>query len=266
MPLLALATPALAQMDVYILAGQSQMAGRGRLEDAPALSADRVFKFWTNDTWEAAAEPVHWDGGRAGFGPGLAFGRAMADASPGRDVGLVPCAVGGSSISSWLPGKVNYTNALAKAKRAMASGRLRGIIWHQGEADSWKAATAEIHGGRLRLVVESFRRDLGIPDLPFVAGEVAGFYADSIVKRGGTPFVDVVNAQSRSAMAGLPQCGYVTVEGLCHGSRGDIVHFEPDSAAELGRRYAAEMLRLIGSAESGGRVTAFGRGKGRVAQ
>lgn len=257
LPLLALlalaASPLPAQMDVYILAGQSQMAGRGRLEDAPALSTDRVFKFWTNDTWVAASEPVHWDGGRAGFGPGLAFGRAMADAFPGREIGLVPCAVGGSSIFSWLPGKVHYTNALATVRKAAPAGVLRGVIWHQGEADSWKAATAGGHGLRLRQVVEAFRRDLGVPDLPFVAGEVAGFYADSIVKRGGTPFVDVVNAQSRSAMAALPRCGYVTVEGLCHGSRGDIVHFEPNSAAELGRRYAAEMLRLLGSAEGGAR-------------
>ena len=232
-----------AGYDIYLLAGQSNMAGRGDMSEAPAISTDHVLKFDTNDTWTVATEPVHWDGGRGGFGPGLAFGRAMADASPGRTIALVPCAVGGSALAQWMPGKIHYTNAVARVRKAMRDGTLKGIIWHQGEADSWRATSSESYGGRLATMVRTLRQDLGAPDVPFVAGEVSQIYARSILHSGGTSFVDTVNAQMKTAVSWLPPAGYVTVEGLTRGPR-DMVHFDPPSAAELGRRYAAEMLRV----------------------
>ena len=216
------------------------------MSEAPHVSTERVYKFGTNDTWEVATPPVHWDGGRGGFGPGLPFGRAMADAKPGVTVGLVPCAVGGTSLSYWMPhdGR-GYTNALAKVRKALSSGgRLRGIIWHQGEADSWNERTSGNYGRRLGILVRQLRKEFGDPSLPFVGGEVAAFYSVSIAKKGGTSFVSVVNKQERAALAALSATGFVTVEGLKHGDGGDIVHFEPLSAAELGRRYAAEMVRV----------------------
>ena len=234
-----------AGYDIYLLAGQSNMAGRGRMSEAPVISTANVLKFDTNDTWTAATEPVHWDGGRGGFGPGLAFGRAMADASPGRTVALVPCAVGGSALAQWMPGKIHYTNAVARVRKAMRDGTLKGIIWHQGEADSWRATSSESYGGRLATMVRTLRKDLGAPDVPFVAGEVSQIYAKWILHRGGTSFVDTVNAQMRTAISRLPPSGYVTVEGLTRGPR-DMVHFDPPSAAALGRRYAEEMGRLQG--------------------
>ncbi len=232
-----------ADYDIYLLAGQSNMAGRGDMSEAPAISTGHVLKFDTNDTWTAATEPVHWDGGRGGFGPGLAFGRAMADASPRRTIALVPCAVGGSALAQWMPGKIHYTNTVVRMRKAMRDGTLKGIIWHQGEADSWRTTSSESYGGRLAAMVRTLRQDLGAPDVPFVAGEVSQIYAKSILYRGGTSFVDTVNAQIRTAVSWLTPAGYVTVEGLTCGPR-DMVHFDPPSAAELGRRYAAEMLRV----------------------
>ena len=237
---------AAAPDEVYLLIGQSNMAGRGKMADAPRIATDRVYKFGTNGTWEVATPPVHWDGGRGGFGPGLPFGRAMADAKPGVTIGLVPCAVGGTSLSHWMPHNgVCYTNALAKTRLALASGgRLKGVIWHQGEADSWNERTSGNYGKRIGILVRQLRKEFGDPNLPFVGGEVAPFYSVSIERKGGTSFVSAVNAQERAALAALPATGYVTAEGLKHGDGGDIVHFEPSSAAELGRRYAAEMLRV----------------------
>ena len=65
------------------------------------------------------------------------------------------------------PGHDLYTNAVFRTKAALASGgRLRGILWHQGEADSWAKETAETYAVRLTNMVTQLRRDLalGLPD------------------------------------------------------------------------------------------------------
>ena len=53
----------------------------------------------------STVDPLHFSTKTgAGVGPGLAFGKAMADANPQARIGLIPCAVGGSSIKVWVPG------------------------------------------------------------------------------------------------------------------------------------------------------------------
>lgn len=232
--------------DVYLLIGQSNMAGRGATNAANRISSERVLKFTKDGEWAEGVEPIHFDRKNVGAGPGLAFARAMADADPQAVVGLVPCAVGGTSLARWMPGMDLYTNALARTRAALAKGgRLKGILWHQGEADSWKRENAESYQVRFTEMIDAFRRDLGDEYVPFVAGEVGGFYAASIRKRGGHPFVKEVNLRLRKTSEYVPAMGLVSVEGLKPG--GDGIHFTTHSAYELGRRYAVEMKRLQSS-------------------
>ena len=71
-----------AQFDLYILAGQSNMAGRGKLTDSlKALRDDRVWMLTKDLTWVVARHPIHFDKPAVvGVGPGLAFGIEMANA------------------------------------------------------------------------------------------------------------------------------------------------------------------------------------------
>lgn len=89
--------------ELYILAVQSNMAGRGALTDSlRVLHDDRVWMLTRDLDWTVAKHPVHFDKSTiAGVGPGLSFGMAMADAHPGIKIGLIPCAVGGTSIDKW---------------------------------------------------------------------------------------------------------------------------------------------------------------------
>ena len=242
-----------APRDLYLLIGQSNMAGRGTVTEANRLSSERVWKFTKEGAWAEGVEPIHFDRPNTGAGPGLAFARAMIDgaAQPesapyqsGADVeiGLVPCAEGGSPLSRWQPGADLYANAVARMKAALATGgRLRGILWHQGEADSWTKESASTYGVRLTNVVTRLRAELGVPYVPFIAGEVGAHYGVSIEKRGGKSFVAEVNRQIRWAIAHLPAAGWVSAEGLKPGPDG--IHFTTESAYTLGRRYAAEMKR-----------------------
>lgn len=235
-------TDAAAPTDLYLLVGQSNMAGRGALDEVERIPTERVWKFTLTGEWAEAVEPVHFDRPTAGAGPGLAFGRAMADAAQETVVGLIPCAVGNSPLSRWEPGGDLYSNAVARTRDALATGgRLRGILWHQGEADSWSKAKAESYAQRLTNMVTRLREDLGETYAPFIAGEVGAHYAESIARRGGTPFVAKVNEEMKQAVALLPAAGWVSAEGLAPGPDG--IHFDAPSAHELGRRYARELLR-----------------------
>lgn len=134
--------------DLYLLIGQSNMAGRGVVTDANRLSSEHVWKFTKDEQWAAGVEPIHYDRKTVGAGPGLAFARAMIDGAAAQgaaatgEIGLVPCAEGGSPLERWEPGKDLYVRAVKRMKAALATGgRLRGILWHQGEADSWKRRT-----------------------------------------------------------------------------------------------------------------------------
>ena len=55
-------------MDLYLLIGQSNMAGRGVLTAANRISADRVFKLDASGRWKRAEEPIHFDKKLAGAG------------------------------------------------------------------------------------------------------------------------------------------------------------------------------------------------------
>lgn len=232
--------------DLYLLIGQSNMAGRGITNAANRLSSERVLKFTKDRTWAEGVEPIHFDRPFSGAGPGLAFARAMADADKDAVIGLIPCAEGGSPLSRWEPGCDLYTNAVSRTKAAIAQGgRLRGILWHQGEADAWRKERAETYAKRLTNMVTRLRADLGSGALPFVAGEIAPFYSAVIESLGGTSSLERVNAEIKLAVSSLPNAGLVSIDGIEPGPDG--IHYSTECAYVLGRRYAREMQRLLKS-------------------
>jgi hypothetical protein len=92
-------------LHIFVLAGQSNMSGRGSVGDIDRTPHPRVFALNANDEWVIAIDPVHFDKpARVGVGPGLAFAKEIAEQNPGIRVGLVPTAVGGSPIETWAPG------------------------------------------------------------------------------------------------------------------------------------------------------------------
>lgn len=227
-------------LDIYILMGQSNMSGRGYLTpENKTLGSKQVLVFTENQIWQEAHNPLHFDKPTAvGVGPGLSFGMAMATANPNIKIGLVPTAVGGTSINSWVPGakdestgKFPYDDAEKRIKEAMKYGTIKGIIWHQGESDSDDKGVAS-YLPKLKALVERVRELTGNKNLPFVAGEL-GQYSEH--------FVDF-NKMIQKLPAEVPNTALVKTEGLA--DRGDKTHFDANSAIQLGKRYAAKMLQL----------------------
>lgn len=226
--------PAKEKLHLYLLIGQSNMAGRGVIEEVDKQVHPRVIKFTKEETWAPGLDPLHFDKPMiAGVGLGSAFARAMADADETVVIGVVPCAVGGTPLSRWQKGGDLYKQAVARTKAAMKDGTLKGILWHQGEADSGSEATAKTYGERLSGMVRDLRAELGAGDVPFVAGKLGEFLKSNS---------QLVNEQIDTLPTQVPNAAVASSKDL--NAKSDRIHFDSPSLREFGKRYAAAMQKL----------------------
>jgi hypothetical protein len=181
--------------------------------------------------WALATDPVHFDKPIAGVGLCSEFARVLVTSDPKIVVGLIPCAVGGTSLDEWRPGGALYTNAVARTREAMKRGTLAGILWHQGEADIAHEKVMT-YGDRFASMIAHLRDDLGAEGVPVVIGEIGRFRPDNVEFNAGVP----------GFARRVPRCSYVTTDGLT--DKGDGLHFDTPSLYILGQRYAAAYAAL----------------------
>jgi hypothetical protein len=226
-------------MNIFLLTGQSNMAGRGLVDAVEPIRHPDILML-REGRWTEATEPLHEDRpGRAGIGIAMSFAQQLLERSPGVKIGLVPCAEGGSPLSRWMPGADLSERALALGRRAVADGPLRGILWHQGESDSVNKSDATSYGPRLAKVVGHLREQLGATDVPVIAGELGYFLRQS----DDHVYFAVVNDALRGAADSVPLYACASATDLA--DMGDHVHFDSTSLREFGQRYATEFLELI---------------------
>jgi hypothetical protein len=230
---------------IFLLAGQSNMAGRGDLAEADRAINTRVLMLAKDGTWQYAMDPVHYDKKIAGVGLARSFAAVLVERNPDITVGLVPAAIGGSPIAAWEPGAYHertnthpYDDAINRAKRAMQDGTLAGILWHQGEGDSGTEKSA-VYKDKLIALVERFRRDLDAPYVPFIIGQLGQFEG-----KPWSPGRQVVNEAHIEVAQEVHNGGFVSSDGLT--SKEDNTHFNSKSLHEFGKRYAQIYLRVIG--------------------
>ncbi len=234
-----------SKFHLFLLAGQSNMAGRGKVAEADRTRHPRVLMLDKSGSWVPAVDPLHFDKPSAGVGLGKTFGIDYAAANPQVTVGLIPCAAGGSPIDSWEPGGYHsqtkshpYDDALERSLIALRSGTLKGILWHQGESDSHKKLS-EDYEQKLHNLIARFRGDLQSPEVPFIAGQMGQFAErpwDDDRKR-----VDVAH---QSLPDKIPNTGFASSKDLSH--KGDIVHFDAESYRELGHRFFQSYQAVAG--------------------
>lgn len=226
------------------------MAGRGAVTQKDRQPHPRVLMFTKNSAWEPATDPMHFDKPQVvGVGLGRTFGIRIAEANPGVTVGLIPCAAGGSPISSWTPGGYHdqtkshpYDDALRRARIALKSGTLAGILWHQGESDSHPGA-AEVYEEKLHALIIRLRKELDAPNVPFVAGQMGQF-----LEKPWNDSKRIVDEAHRKLPEKIQNSAFVHSNGLKH--KGDQVHFDSDSYREFGERFA-EAYRALADGKKG---------------
>ena len=237
------ALPDRAHFHLFLLIGQSNMAGRGTVTPDDTNAPARVLMLSQAGSWVPARDPMHFDKPIAGVGLGRSFGMHLAHENPGITIGLIPAAVGGSPIDSWRPGQFYaptqsypWDDAMARARLAMKDGTLKGILWHQGESDA-TPELAPAYAAKLADLVHRLRRDLRSPEVPFIVGQL-GRFKDA-------PWTDstrTVDRAQQDLKRHVRRVAFVPANGLEH--NGDKLHFNAAAYREFGHRYATVYCKL----------------------
>lgn len=226
------ADPLPEKLQLFLLIGQSNMAGRGVVEPQDAETNPRIFMLTKDLQWTLAKDPLHYDKPTiAGVGLGSEFARVLAKADPQKKIGLIPAAFGGTSIAQWKPGGPLYKDAVARTRKAMQSGTLAGILWHQGEADIAPEKVA-VYADQFAAMIAELRQELNAATVPLLVGELGRF----------EPNYQPFNEALPAAVARIPHAVLISSEGLV--AKSDKVHFDSASLRTFGQRYAEAFLKL----------------------
>ena len=209
-----------------LLLGQSNMAGRGFAEDVEPISDDRILMMNSSMQWVKMQEPIHFDKADAGVGLAASFAKAFVDTFD-CEVGLVPAAVGGTSIGDWAVGGTLYNNAVAMAKEAMKTSEICAILWHQGESNRSNHST---YAEKLEVILDSLIEELGLDadKIVIITGELREI-STNVDRR------DSFHAQLNQLADVYKNYGVADAEGLTLNK--DIIHFDAPSQRVFGYRY-----------------------------
>lgn len=236
--------------DVYLMIGQSNMAGRGEFEARDTTDyVDGVYLLDADGNPVKAKAPfnryssIRKDIGMQGYSPANKFAELMHSRSD-RKVLIVSNARGGSSIDHWLPGDKHrfLDEAVRRTRQAMRYGTLRGIAWHQGETNIQKGTAR--YAEKIKTMITALRDSLGQGDVPVVVGQVGqwGWALSEDIRT----FNDSIIPQVAEDMA---NCSYVFSDGLARRYKDNErdPHFGRRAQQELGRRYADAVTELTDS-------------------
>ena len=249
---------------IFLCFGQSNMEGNARIEPQDSVGVSDNFlnlsavnfsdKSRKMGKWYKALPPLCRE--NTGLTPVDYFGRTLLENLPeGHKVGIVHVAIGGISIDGFLPDRIDeyaktapewmkpmlaaydghpYDRLVAMGKIAKKKGVISGILMHQGETNTGDPKWPN----DVKTVYENLLRDLKLnaEDVPLLVGEVVA--AD----RGGTCAAH--NAVIDTIGRVIPTAHVIPADGCPQNF--DFLHFTAAGYRELGRRYAAEMLKIWG--------------------
>lgn len=230
---------------VFVMAGQSNMAGRGFVQAGDTLSNPRIIAMNTDGQWIEGKAPLHkYQPQVTGLGMGMSFAKELLkNVDKNVTIALVPLAMGGSSIDSWLNDKefrgIKLSgNFKSKIRLALEKGTLKGILWHQGESDAF-LEKIPYYEDKLETLYQFFRQYAQQEDLPIISGELGAFPSDS----ERNILWQMINEKIEKLALKDPNLILVRTDDLK--AKSDNVHFNAHSQRVLGTRYAKAYQHLI---------------------
>lgn len=249
---------------IFICLGQSNMEGNAKIEPQDTIMTDSRFQVLSTvdcpdmdrakANWYPAVPPLCRC--NTGLTPADYFGRTMiANLPKNVRVGVINVAVGGCKIElfdkdnyqsyvatapSWMIGMLNqydgnpYARLVEMAKIAQKSGVIKGVLLHQGESNT----NDETWPSKVQGVYNNLLKDLNLnsKSVPLLAGELVA--AD----QGGK--CASMNAIINKLPQTIPNSHVISSKDCT--AIDDGLHFTAEGYRQIGKRYAVEMLSLLG--------------------
>lgn len=247
---------------IFLSFGQSNMEGQGVIESQDMIGNIR-FKVLQAvqcpnrdlESWYMAIPPLCQC--NTGLSPDDYFGKTMVANLPNNiTIGVINVAVGGSDIrlfdkdlyqnyisafpEQWYQAKINgyggnpRERLIDLAKQAQKVGVIKGILLHQGEANTgdsnWPSYVKKIY---IEMLADL---SLNSSSVPLLAGEVFSGPDNCC----GKWMNSIINTLPNS----IPTAHIISSDG-CTGQ--DAAHFDSAGYRRLGERYANKMLELLGN-------------------
>ena len=249
---------------IFLCFGQSNMEGNAKIQPQDTVGVEPRFQVLeavdcpdllrTKGNWYTAVPPLSRC--KTGLTPADYFGRTLIANLPNDvRVGIINVAVGGCKIElfdkdnyqsyvttapKWMIGMINaydgnpYGRLIELAKIAQKDGVIKGILLHQGESNP----NDSLWTTKVKTVYDNLLKDLHLKakKVPLLAGETVN--ADQEGKCAGM----------NKIIATLPQMiknSYVISSAGCPDAA-DNLHFTAEGYRMLGKRYAEQMLTLLG--------------------
>jgi len=248
-------------VDVFLLGGQSNAAGRGVISELPDPSVlyNESIMLYHSANMNSGQPAGQWTTLRPAsntadsFGPEIGFGNRMAELYPDRHLAIIKHAVGGTDLGAdWNPGShagdtshfgpqftifvetVNsgITSLIAQGYTPV----IRGMFWQQGERDARDDSYGPAYDRNLSHFIKRVRTEFNAPNMPFVYGQVlpvvlAGYdYRDQV--RQGQLNVD----EDSGHLSATDGARLVMADDLPMNA--DNLHISAAGQIELGIRFA----------------------------
>ncbi|MEO0973078.1 MAG: sialate O-acetylesterase [Pseudomonadota bacterium] len=179
--------------DVYLAAGQSNMAGYAESRTPMELPIDEVHLFGNDYLWKRGTEPMDAFWRQVDkvsldipyHSLMLRFAKDVYNAT-GVPVAIIPGPLGGSSLATQWQRDFNdpvnretlYGSLLYRTRLQRYAAAPAGLLWFQGESDAI-TASPDYYRRLLRQLMASYRADLQDPQMPVLIGQLGTFaYAD----------------------------------------------------------------------------------------
>lgn len=239
--------PHLGVGDVFVIAGQSNAAGRARtpIQDAPELG---VHLLRASGKWDLAVHPLadatgavyvgNYANHNPGHSPWLHFAKLLKHAL-GYPIGLVMCAYGGAPLRWWNPAENGalYRNMMQATESLNAPPR--GVLWYQGETECYDTKGVQ-YLERFGNMVRQMRMDWRRPGLPFITVQLNRFLREHTAEDDRT--WGMVREAQRQAARQLAGVYVVPANDL---ALYDTGHNAAQSDLALGERCAACALAQL---------------------
>lgn len=265
-------------VQVVLLAGQSNMAGGGnydKLSDSIKERVDCVSHRVSLSFNGKKATPLSYYKNKPSkkykfkrrFGPELLMGVCLAEKYPDKTFLLIKRSQGGTSLyGAWNP-KWSAEKAkqlekgtfkqnlklyqlhikdiernLEELRTKKLSYQVVGLTWMQGENDAAKEVAAKSYKKNLRKLIVSYKRDLGLSKLPFVAGQTNSRYGDF---EGGP---EMVRAAIEKVANSDYYSDYIATKNDIpwddYPKHSDNVHYNSEGQFRLGTKFAEKIIDL----------------------